>query len=153
MTTRQRPLTDRITAALFWLAAFSYACGVFLTLTMLTGWLPPTPPTAIGIVTISHYSKLRDYVDAALFFVLVPPLTILVWRGLSSPRFGAQAGKPAPHRILFALPFFLAPFFYLTTGKAGWVLLLPPALAFVATRVYDLARSSRWLCGRWPCRG
>jgi len=145
MTTRQRPLTDRITAALFWLAAFSYACGVFLTLTMLTVSLPATAPTAIGVVTIAHYSKLRDYTNAALFFLLVPPLTILVWRGLSSPRWGAQAGKPAPHRILFALPFFLAPFFYLTTGKAGWVLLLPPALAFVATRTYDLARSSRWL--------
>ncbi|HEY2323096.1 MAG TPA: hypothetical protein VGJ82_09540, partial [Thermoanaerobaculia bacterium] len=144
MTTRQGALTDRITAALFWLAAFSYACGVFLTLTMLTGWLPATPPTAIGIVTISHYSKLRDYVNAALFFVLVPPLTIWfrnVGRALARP----GGLKPALRDILFALPFFLAPFFYLTTGKAGWVLVLPPALAFVATRVYDLARSSRWL--------
>jgi hypothetical protein len=145
MTTRQRPLTDRITAALLWLAAFSYACGVFLTLTMLTTSLPATPPTAIGAVTIQHYSKLRDYVNAAMFFVLVPPLTILVWRGLSSPRLGAQARKPAPHGILLAIPFFLAPFFYLTTGKVGWVLILPPALAFVATRVYALGSSSRWL--------
>ncbi|HEX3581774.1 MAG TPA: hypothetical protein VH087_08420, partial [Thermoanaerobaculia bacterium] len=75
MTTRQRPLTDRITAALFWLAAFSYACGVFLTLTMLTVSLPATPPTAIGVITIAHYSKLRDYVNAGLFLVLVPVLT------------------------------------------------------------------------------
>jgi hypothetical protein len=135
MTTRQRPLTDRITAALFWLAAFSYASGVFLTLTMLTVWLPATAPTAIGTVTIQHYSKLRDYVNAALFFVLVPPLT-LWFRSLA-----ARLWK----RAVFTLPFLLAPFFYLTTGKAGWVLLLPPALAFVASRTYDLARGSRWL--------
>src|SRR5437763_9499243 len=108
MTTRQRPLTDRITAALFWLAAFSYASGVFLTLTMLTVWLPATAPAAIGPITIQHYSKLRDYVNAALFFVLVPPLTIW-FRSL-----GARLWK----RALFVLPFLLAPFFYLTTGTA-----------------------------------
>ena len=47
---------------------------------MLTAALPATPPAAIGIVTIEHYSKLRDYVNAALFFVLVPPLTIWLRR-------------------------------------------------------------------------
>lgn len=140
MTTWQRPLTDRITAALFWLAAFSYASGVFLTLTMLTVSLPPTPPTAIGVITIAHYSKLRDYVNAGLFFVLVPLLTL--WFKKIADR---NVRTPLLRNVLFALPFFLAPFFYLTTGKAGWVLLLPPALAFVATSVYDLARSSRWL--------
>src|SRR5436305_11338650 len=128
MTTRRRPLTDRITAALFWLAAFSYASGVFLTLTMLTVWRRATAPAAIGPITIQHYSKLRDYVNAALFFVLVPPLTILVWRlgsrwvgGGSPPRGGGAASAPL-RAVLFALPFLLAPFFYLTTGKAGWVL-------------------------------
>ncbi len=140
MTTRRRPLTDRITAALFWLAAFSYACGVFLTLTMLTVSLPATPPTAIGVITIAHYSKLRDYVNAGLFFVVVPLLT-LWFKKIADKNVGNQLLR----NILFALPFFLAPFFYLTTGKAGWVILLPPALAFVATRVCDLATSSRWL--------
>ncbi|HEY2094543.1 MAG TPA: hypothetical protein VGJ81_22005, partial [Thermoanaerobaculia bacterium] len=97
MTTRQRPLTERITAALLWLAAFSYACGVFLTLTMLTTSLPATAPTAIGAVTIAHYSKLRDYVNAALFFVLVPPLTLWFkrlgsrWGGGSPPHGGEAA--------------------------------------------------------------
>jgi hypothetical protein len=146
MTTRQRPLIDRITAALLWLAAFSYASGVFLTLTMLTAALPPTRPVAIGAVTIEHYSKLRDYVNAALFFVLVPALTI--WFRSLGARFSrrAPAGLPAPHRtILFTVPFLLAPFFYISTGKAGWVLILPPAIAFIAVRSLDFARSSRWL--------
>jgi hypothetical protein len=138
---RQRPLIDRTTAALLWLAAFSYACGVFLTLTMLTASLPATPPAAIGIVTIEHYSKLRDYVNAALFFVLVPPLTI--WLRRIGARWGG-GGSPA-RNLLFTTPFLLAPFFYLTTGKAGWVLILPPAIAFIAVRAFDLAHSSRWL--------
>src|SRR5437870_4931867 len=132
MTTRQRPLIDRITAALLWLAAFSYASGVFLTLTMLTAALPPTEPVAIGAVTIEHYSKLRDYVNAALFFVLVPPLTIWLRNLGSLWRRRSPAGLPAPHRdalstILFTIPFLLAPFFFVSTDKAGWVLILPPA--------------------------
>lgn len=137
MTTRQRPLLASVTAALLWLAAFSYASGVFFALTMLTTWLPPTPPLAVGIVTILHYSKLRDYVNASLFFVTVPLLTL--WFRRLFPRWGG--GAPS----IFYAPFLLAPFFYLTTGKAGWVLLLPPLIAFAAVRALDVTTSSRWL--------
>ena len=34
-----------------------------------------------------------------------------------------------PVAVLFTAPFLLSPLFYLTTGKAGWILLLPVAIA------------------------
>src|ERR1700738_2080594 len=73
---RERLLAGQISSALLWIAAFAFACGIFLCLTLLTRNLPPTPPEAVGVVTIEHDSKLRDYVNAALFFLLVPPLTL-----------------------------------------------------------------------------
>jgi hypothetical protein len=148
MTTRQRPLLASVTAALLWLAAFSYATGIYLSLTMLTTWLPATPPLAVGIVPILHYSKLRDYVNAAFFFVTVPLLTLwlrnLMLRLLPSSS-SERKGRSAAASFLFLAPFLLAPFFYLTTGKAGWVLLLPPLIAFGAGRGLIVATSSRWL--------
>ena len=60
-------LQDRIASALLWLAAFSFATGVFFSLTLWFGVLPPVKPVAVGVVTIQHYSKLRDYLGAALF--------------------------------------------------------------------------------------
>ena len=67
---------ERITAALLWIAAFCFASGVFFSITLLFRSLPPTPPVAIGVVTIERYSKLKDYLGAAIFFLAVPPLTI-----------------------------------------------------------------------------
>src|SRR6202022_2201292 len=100
---------ERITAALLWIAAFCFASGVFFCITLLFRSLPPTPPVAIGVVTIERYSKLKDYLGAAIFFLAVPPL------------------------------------FYLTTGKAGWILLLPVAIAFGATRALLFFDTRSWL--------
>lgn len=134
-------LYDRITSALIWIAAFAFATGVFLSLTLLLRNLPPTNPVAIGLVTIERYSKLRDYVSAALFFLLVPPLTLWLQR-LFERRTRAL---DTPGRILFALPYFLAPVFYLTTGKVGWILLLPIVLSLAGPRVLAFVRTHRWI--------
>jgi hypothetical protein len=139
--TRERTPTAEVISALLWVAAFAFAGGVYLCLTLLTRNLPPTPPDAIGIITIQHVSKLREYVNAALFFLLVPPLTI-VFRRLGE-RFTARFD--ARSKVLFALPFLLAPLFFLTTGKVGWVLLLPPLLSFGIPRTLALVESRAWL--------
>ena len=138
-------LYDRIAAAVTWVAAFAFACGVFLSLTLSLKLLPPTAPVAIGLVTIERYSKLRDYLGAALFFVLVPPLTVWFAR-LGSPivaRLRKQRGMTGA--LLFTAPFILSPLLYLTTGKIGWILILPAAIAFLATRALLFFDSHAWL--------
>ena len=131
-----RTLHDRIASAFLWAAAFCLATGVFLSITLLFRSLPPTEPVAIGLVTIERYSKLRDYLGAALFFLLVPPLTIWLRRLFEKVR---------RDRILFALPFLFSPLFYLTTGKIGWILLLPVALSFGGPALLRLVGTRRWL--------
>ena len=135
-------LYDRIAGAFVWIAAFSLAAGVFLSITLLLRGLPATEPVAVGLVTIERYSKLRDYVSAALFFLLVPPLTIWLHRVLG--RAAARLSTTA-ERLLFTLPFLLSPVFYLTTGKVGWILALPVALAYTGPRALAFARSRRWI--------
>ena len=78
-----RRLIDELTRGLLWVAAFVFACGVFFSITLLFRDFPPTAPVAIGIVTIERVSKLREYVIAALFFLLVPPLTVWL-RGIGT---------------------------------------------------------------------
>jgi len=135
-------LYDRITGAFVWIAAFSFAAGVFLSITLLLPLLPPTEPVAVGLVTIERYSKLRDYAGAALFFLLVPALTIWLQR-LFDRR--VRALETTPERLLFAVPYLLSPLFYLTTGKVGWILILPVVLSFAAPRLFALVRTRRWL--------
>jgi hypothetical protein len=142
-------LYDRLSAALLWIAAFAFACGVFLSLTLLLGGLPPTEPVAVGIVTIERYSKLKDYVEAALFFLIVPSLT--VWLRRLGARLLAReqrrfiTRRDMPVAMLFTLPFLLSPLFYLTTGKAGWILMLPVALAYAGVRALHAIDSTQWL--------
>jgi hypothetical protein len=152
----QRPssLTSRIESALLWGAAFAYATGVFFSATLALAIVPPTRPVAVGLVTILRYAKFKDYIAAALFFLLVPALTI-VFRRLGErlldreQRFLAwrhpSSGRDVPLTLLFTVPFFLSPFFYLTTGKVGWVLLLSPAIAYAGMRMRLQAERSHWL--------
>src|SRR5207237_8672867 len=95
-----RPMTARIRSALLWIAAFAFACGIFFCLALLLRDLPETTPVAIGIVTIEHVSKARDYAAAALFLLLVPLLTIALRRA------GERATRRLAMRetILFAPP-------------------------------------------------
>jgi hypothetical protein len=144
-----RRLLDELTRALLWLAAFAFACGVFFSITLLLRNLPPTPPRAIGVVTIERYSKLHDYVIAALFFLLVPPLTIWFRRIGARVEASHRRAVAPEHRtlasILFSVPYLLSPAFYLTTGKAGWILLLPLALSNGAPRAIAFADHRLWL--------
>ncbi len=133
-------LADRIVAALAWIAAFCLAAGVFFSLTLLLRNLPPTPPEAIGLVTIERYSKLRDYLGAALFFLLVPPLTIWLHRLFTRKRHRTFAES-----ALFLVPYFFSPFFYLTTGKVGWILGIPIALSLGAPRLLRVVQTRKWI--------
>ncbi len=139
--TRERSLPEQVSSALLWMAAFAFACALFFCATLLTRNLPPTPPVAIGVVTIEHDSKLRDYVNAALFFLLVPPFTIALRRLFDrrTARFDARA------RVLFALPYFLAPLLFLTTGKVGWVLALPVMLSLAIPYTLAHIQSRQWI--------
>jgi hypothetical protein len=131
---------DRIGAAFVWIAAFCLAAGVYLSLTLLFGSLPPTEPVAIGLVTIERYSKLRDYLGAALFFILVPPLTIALQRLMRRAQHRTFAEK-----ALFTVPYFFSPLFYLTTGKFGWILGIPVALSLGAPRLLRFVQTRLWV--------
>ena len=93
------------------------------------------------MVTIERYSKLRDYLGAALFFLLVPPLTI--W--LRNVFARAVEGMTTSAALLFTLPYCFSPLFYLTTGKVGWIIGLPVALSLGGPRALELWRTRRWL--------
>jgi hypothetical protein len=149
-------LIPRVLDALIWIAAFSFASGIFLSLTLLTRGVPPTAPVAVGRITIDHYAKGRDYLNALLFFLSVPPLTIFVAR--LGRRFdsslrretrrvtrGDSEGLENLASLLFITPFFLAPFLYLTTFKWGWALLIPIALSQALPRVLILFLSRQWV--------
>ncbi len=142
-------LYRRIAAALLWIAAFAFAAGLVFSLTPLFAALPPTPPVAVGLVTIERYSKLKDYLFAAIFLVAVPPLT--VWLRAAGARLLTREQRrfvrprDMPVAILFTLPFFLSPLFYLTTGKVGWIVLLPLALAYGGVRALRAFDSTLWL--------
>ena len=114
--TRPRPLYDRIASALLWLAAFCFATGVFFSLTLEFRALPPVKPVAVGVTTIEHYSKLRDYLAAALFMMLVAPLTIwfrkigerwllLQWWGAGAPAGARGRGARAPLNLRQTIAF------------------------------------------------
>jgi hypothetical protein len=135
-------LYDRITSAFVWIAAFAFAVGIFLSVTLLFRYLPPTDPVAVGLVTIERYSKLRDYLGAATFFLLVPPLTIWLRRVFLRR---TSSLETTSERLLFAVPYFFAPLFYLTTGKVGWIVLLPIALSFAGPFLLKFFRRRLWL--------
>ena len=137
----QHTLNDRIVAALVWIAAFAFASGFFLSITLLFRFIPASDPVAIGRTPIEGYSKFRDYLGAALFFVLVPPLTIWFQRWMTRK---AAALPTLSERLLFVLPFFLAPAFYVTTQKVGWVIPLPLALAWAGPRMLAFWRTRLW---------
>ena len=133
---------SRVLKACLWLAAFFFACGIFLGATQLLRGVPPTAPVAVGRVTVEGASKLRDYLTALLFFVLVPPLTIALYR-LGARQIAQFPGTLA--KTLFVAPFFLAPFLYLTTFKWGWPLIIPLAASQLGPRALLLVQRTRWL--------
>ncbi|HYM60845.1 MAG TPA: hypothetical protein VEZ11_08130 [Thermoanaerobaculia bacterium] len=151
---RSRGTLDRVASALLWLCAFAFASGIFLSLTMLFRGFPPAAPVAVGRVTIERVSKLKDYVTAFAFLAFVPPLTVWLHGigqrvDLSFRRRMAwsEPGEEllALSTVLFATPFLLSPLLYLTTNKAGWILLLPPLISQLGPRTLIAFREKRWL--------
>lgn len=141
------PLVKGLTAALLWCAAFAYASTWFLSATKLWRGFPPTPAVAIGILTVEQYAKTGDYFTAAMFYLLVPALTVLFVplfrRGLERllrPA-GGEPGTALAGAALLTLPLLLAPLFFLTTRKEMWGFLLPLVLAAGAVRALVLLRT------------
>jgi hypothetical protein len=143
-------LAHHAASALFWIASFAFAVSFFLAATKLLRGIPPTEPVAIGRVTADGVSKARDYAGAALYYALVPLLTIL-FRARLLPRYHeriapARGGATAVlSAALFALPFILAPFLFLTTRKELWGLLLPLVLCAAGPLAIRAAERRRWI--------
>lgn len=148
MPQQRDELIQRTIAALLWVAAFAFATGIFLSLTLLLRFVPPTPHVAVGRVTVENASKARDYIGAALFFILIAPLTLGLYR--AGDAVNRRLRRAAPSRadlvsLLFVLPFFLAPFLFLTTQKWGWPVAVPLALSALLTRTLIAYESKAWL--------
>jgi hypothetical protein len=142
-------LIDRVIAALLWAAAFSFAVGVFLSATLLLRGLPPTAPVAIGRVTVERVSKTRDYAAAALFFAVIAPATIALYRAGTRQVEAFRRASTGPRQhlvsILFVAPFFLAPFLYLTTFKWGWPVLIPLLASQLGPRAVIVYERNLWV--------
>jgi hypothetical protein len=146
----RRDLAAGVIRALLWLAAFAFACGIFLTATLLLRGIPPTPHVAVGRVTVENASKLRDYLTVLLFFLVAPAATIPLYRlgARENARLrSALTGDGVRNlvSILFVAPFFLAPFLYLTTFKPAWPVLIPVAISQLLPRVVIRWQRSRWI--------
>src|SRR5437762_5617203 len=101
MEAQRRDLTSSVVRALLWLAAFCFAAGIFLSATQLLRGLPPTPPVAVGRVTIERASKLQDYLGALLFFIIVPATTLPLFRlDRKSTRLNSQSPMYLVCRLL-----------------------------------------------------
>lgn len=143
-------MRGRVIGGLLWIAAFSFAIGLFLSLTLLLRAVPPTPAVAVGRVTIERASKLRDYAAALLFFAVIAPATIALY-GLGASQMEALGRALNDSRlqnvvsILFVAPFFLAPFLYLTTFKWGWPILIPLLLSQLGPRTVIAYHRTLWL--------
>ena len=146
----RKDLAAGVIRSLLWLAAFAFACGIFLTATLLLRGVPPTPHVAVGRVTVENASKLRDYLTVLLFFLVAPAATIPLYRlgARENERLlSAVTGDGVRNlvSILFVAPFFLAPFLYLTTFKPAWPVLIPVAISQLLPRVVITWQRSRWI--------
>lgn len=146
---RDESLAHALASALLWGASFAYSCSLFFTLRKPLRRLPAEDPIAIGRVVLDSVSKSGEYAMAALFFVSVPILTLLLRKGLEAwhewlVRDLASGGRRLLSTTLFSLPWMAAPALYLATQKEIWSLLLPAALAPAGPAALRLLRSRRW---------
>jgi hypothetical protein len=145
-----RSLSHALAGGLFWVASFAYACSLFFTLRKPLRNLDPEPPVAIGRVVIDSVSKTSEYAMAALFFVAVPILTILLRRGLEwwHDRLASDlpsGGQKLLSAFLFSLPWIAAPALFLTTQKEIWGVLFPAVLPAAGPGLLRLYRTRRWI--------
>ncbi len=143
-------LTAGVIRSLLWLAAFCFAAGIFLTATLLLRAVPPTPHVAVGRVTVENASKLRDYLTALLFFLVVPAATIPLYRLGTRENQRLRAAVTGDGvcnlvSILFIAPFFLAPFLYLTTFKPAWPVIIPIAISQLLPHAVITWQRKHWI--------
>jgi hypothetical protein len=133
---RDANLSRRLISGLFWIAALGFAVTWYFATTKLLRSLPPTDPVAIGRVTVDGVSKLRDYLGAAIFYLFVPVATVGFHRA-GSKIFERLAGRMESDSVrvrltaavLFALPYAIAPFLYITTRSEGRAIVFPVILS------------------------
>lgn len=151
---RARPdhssLSHGLAGGLFWIASFAYSCSLFLSLRKPLRGLDPEPPIAIGRVVIDSVSKTSEYAMAALFFVAVPILTLLLRRGLEwwHDRLASDlppGGQRLLSAFLFSIPWIAAPALFLATQKEIWGVLFPAILPAAGPGALRLIRSRRWI--------
>ncbi|MGH9459514.1 MAG: hypothetical protein ACRD2J_17905 [Thermoanaerobaculia bacterium] len=152
MNAREDRLTDALAGALLWVASFCFAAALFLPSYKLLRLIPPPDPVAVGVVTIQEVSKRSEYAFAALFYILVPLLTIALRPGLERLHgWIAGAVEDPSERLasaaLFAVPLVAAPFLFVATNKEGWGVLLPLALAGAGPGFLRAVRTRAWLRG------
>jgi hypothetical protein len=106
-------------------------------------------------VTVDRVSKARDYAGAMLYYILVPVAALPLRRGLEryhrrlAPRLAGE--RRVLSAALFALPYALAPFLFLTTRKELWGILFPLAVCSfgpLALHAHAGRRAARDLFGR-----
>jgi hypothetical protein len=145
-----RSISHALASGLFWIASFAYACSLFFTLRKPLRNLDPEPAVALGRVVIDSVSKTSEYAMAALFFVAVPVLTILLRRGLEwwHDRLASDL-QPGSQKLLsaflFSLPWIAAPALFLTTQKEIWGVLFPAILPAAGPSLLRLFRTRRWI--------
>lgn len=135
-----------LTSGLLWAGAFGFASSLFLVLQKSLRFLPATRPVAIGLVTIQHDSKARDYVTAAIFYLIVSAGTVVLRRLFerSLERWGERE-RPLTGALLFSMPLISAPLLYLTTRKEMWALVLPLTLSFGSLALLRAWRHQQWI--------
>ncbi|HVT03975.1 MAG TPA: hypothetical protein VHL58_11460, partial [Thermoanaerobaculia bacterium] len=135
-----------LTSGLLWAGAFGYASSLFLVLQKSLRFLPATRPIAIGLVTIQRDSKIRDYVTAAIFYLIVSigtvALRVAFQRSLEKQ---GSTDRRLLRALLFSVPLIAAPLLYLTTRKEMWALGLPLALSFGSLALLREWERQRWI--------
>lgn len=146
------PVQRLLARAAMYCGGFMYAFVVFLVSLDPLKKFPPTAENGIGRVTLDQVSKSADYVGAALFYLLVIALTIPIAKGGERwlSRMSARLRAPSDRTrlllsLVIALPFCLAPMFYLTSRKELWGIVLPPVLGLGLSSLWVYARRNPWL--------
>ncbi len=149
---RAATLSRKLISGLFWIAAFGFAVAWYFAITKLLRSLPPTDPVAVGRVTVDGVSKLRDYLGAAIFYLFVPLATVgfhrvgsrLFYR-LTDWMESDSARLRLPAAVLFALPYAIAPFLYITTRSEGRAIVFPIILSMLGVWSAVLLNRKPWL--------
>ena len=149
---RDAKLIRKLTSGLLWLAAFCFSLALYLTVSKSVRDLPSTDPVAVGRITVDGFSKLGDYVGAAVFYLLVPLATVgfrmLLERVLRSLNARLEDGSGRTRiaaSLALALPLCLSPFLFIATRSEGRALFFPIILSALASWSVRAWTRHEWL--------